>query len=333
MVRWIILHLVVAFVATWLALRYALWRDLLDHPGERRSHQVATARGGGAAIVLAVLVAAGVLLLRHPELSTLLGTFTVGLFLVAAVGLVDDHRSLSPWLRLGIQAIAGLLLALVVVLETGHWPTAAIVLIAALVLTNVWNFMDGINGLAATQAVVVSAAIAALAHAWGGGGVWVWMAAALAAACLGFLPYNFPRARIFLGDVGSGSIGFMIAALAVLPLMETRNLSWLVLFPLSAFLVDSGLTLLRRMIRRQAWWKPHSQHAYQVWARRVGHGRVTLAYLGWSLLGSALMAVGPHASVSFMLCIALAWYTSAALIWHALQRMDREISLQGGKEA
>ncbi|MBA3487035.1 MAG: lipopolysaccharide biosynthesis protein [Lysobacter sp.] len=333
MVQWIILHLMLALIGTWLALRYALWRDLLDHPGERRSHQVATARGGGAAIVLAVLVAAAVLSLRHPELSILLGAFAAGLFLVSAVGLVDDHRPLSPWLRLGIHAIAGLLLALGVLHATGQWPSAVIVFITVMVLTNVWNFMDGINGLAATQAAVVSAAIAAAALSWEGGAAWVWMAAALAAACLGFLPYNFPRARIFLGDVGSGSIGFMIAALAVLPGAQTRNLSWLVLFPLSAFLVDSGLTLLRRMIRREAWWKPHSQHAYQVWARRAGHGRVTLAYFGWSLLGTALMLVGSVAPFSFMLCIALAWYTSAALIWHALQRMECETPLRGDKEA
>lgn len=333
MVQWIILHLVLAFIGTWLALRYALWRDLLDHPGERRSHHVATARGGGAAIVLAVLIAAAVLSLRHPDLSLLLGAFAGGLFLVAAAGLVDDHRPLSPWLRLGIHAIAALLLALGVLHGTGEWPLAVIALAAAMVLTNVWNFMDGINGLAATQAAIVSAAIAATAHFWGGGAVWVWMAAALAAACVGFLPYNFPRARIFLGDVGSGSIGFVIAALAVLPLTQTKNLSWLVLFPLSAFLVDSGLTLLRRMVRREAWWKPHSQHAYQVWARMAGHPRVTLAYAGWTLLGSALMLVGSVAPLYFMLCIALAWYISAALIWHALQRMDCETPLRGGKEA
>lgn len=333
MVQWIILHLVLAFIGTWLALRYALWRDLLDHPGERRSHHVATARGGGAAIVLAVLVAAAVLSLRHPDLRLLLGAFAVGLFLVAAVGLVDDHRPLSPWLRLGIHAIAALLLAFGVLHGTGEWLLAVIALAAAMILTNVWNFMDGINGLAATQAAIVSAAIAVTAHLWGGGAVWVWMAAGLAAACVGFLPYNFPRARIFLGDVGSGSIGFVIAALAVLPLTQTKNLSWLVLFPLSAFLVDSGLTLLRRMLRGEEWWKPHSQHTYQILARRAGHTRVTLGYSGWTLLGSGLMLAGSVAPLYFMLCIALAWYISAALIWHALQRMDRETPLRGGKEA
>lgn len=333
MVQWIILHLVMAFIGTWLALRYALWRDLVDHPGERRSHGIATPRGGGAAIVLAVLVAAAVLSLRRPELGVFLGTFAGGLFLVAVVGLVDDHRPLSPWLRLGVHAIAGLLLGLGLLHETGQWPLAVIALVAAMVLTNVWNFMDGINGLATSQAVLVSAAIAAAAHAWGGSAALVWLSLAMSAACLGFLPYNFPGARIFLGDVGSGALGFVIAALAVLPLMQTKNLSWMVLFPLSAFLVDASLTLLRRMIRREAWWKPHTQHAYQVWARRAGHSKVTLAYSGWTLLGSVLMLGSAKAPAYFMLCIALAWYISAALIWHALQRMDCETPLRGGREA
>jgi hypothetical protein len=94
------------------------------------------------------------------------------------------------------------------------------------------------------------------------------------------------------------------------------------MFPLSAFLVDSGLTLLRRMLRREAWWTPHTQHAYQVWARRAGHARVTLAYAGWTLAGALLAWGGFRLPVHFMLCIGLAWYTSAAFVWWSLQRME-----------
>ena len=323
MLQWVVLYFGLAVLGTWMTLRYAVWRELFDHPGERRSHTHATARGGGAAIVAVLLVAAVALALRYPSQQMLLGTFSLALTLVAGVGLVDDHRPLSPWLRLTAHIIAALLMALVLLDATGDWRIAAVALLAIMVLTNVWNFMDGINGLAASQAMMIAAL---LSTAWSGGGSWIWMAAALAAACAGFLPYNFPRARIFLGDVGSGSIGFAIAALVVVIGAEHEKSSWLLMLPLSAFLVDAGLTLLRRIIRREAWWRPHTQHAYQVWARRAGHTRVTLAYAAWTLGGSVLMLVGQNTPNAFMLGITVAWYISAGLVWWLVQTMEPEKS-------
>lgn len=323
MLQWVALYFGLAVLGTWVALRYAVWRELFDHPGERRSHAHATARGGGAAIVAALLVAAVALALRHPSQQMLLGAFSLGLALVAGVGLVDDHRPLSPWLRLAAHIFAALLVALALLGITGDWRVAAVALLAIVVLTNVWNFMDGINGLAATQAAIIAVL---LSTAWIGGGSWIWMAAALAAACAGFLPYNFPRARIFLGDVGSGSIGFSIAALVAVIGAEHEKSSWLLMLPLSAFLVDAGLTLLRRIIRREAWWRPHTQHAYQVLARSAGHATVTLAYAAWTLAGCALVLVGKNTPNAFMLGITVAWYISAGLLWWLVQKMEPERS-------
>ena len=321
MLQWVVLYFGMAVLATWMAIRYAVWRQLFDHPGERRSHAHATARGGGAAIVAALLVAAVALALRYPQQQVLLGAFSLGLSLVAGVGLVDDHRPLSPWLRLTAHIFAALLMALALLDMTGDWRVAAVALLAIMVLTNVWNFMDGINGLAASQATIIAVLLS-----WSGGGSWTWMAAALAAACVGFLPYNFPAARIFLGDVGSGSIGFSIAVLVVVLGAENEKSSWLLMLPLSAFLVDAGLTLLRRIIRREAWWTPHTQHAYQVWARRAGHAKVTLAYAAWTLSGSALVLVGKNTPGAFMPGVAVAWYISAGLLWWLLQSMEPEKS-------
>lgn len=316
MLQWVVVFFCVALVGTRLALRYAVWRDLFDHPGERRSHENATARGGGAAIVAALLIAVVVMALRDPGQQMLLGAFGVGLALVAGVGLVDDHRPLSPWLRLTAHMAAALLMAVALLHVTGDWRIAAVAFVAITALTNVWNFMDGINGLAASQAIVVAGV---LASGWIGSGIWSWMAAALAAACAGFLPCNFPKARIFLGDVGSGSIGYSIATLVAVLGAQHQKMSWLLLLPLSAFLVDAGLTLLRRIVRREAWWAPHTQHAYQVWARRAGHTRVTLAYAGWTLAGSVLLLGIRDMSVGFMLACAVAWYISAGLSWWLLQ--------------
>ncbi len=317
MFGWLILHLGIGVAGTWLARRYALQRDLLDHPGERRSHAVATPRGGGIAIVLALLVAALALALREPTQGVLLAGFAAGVALVAGVGLMDDHRPLSPWFRLSVHGVAGLLLAAAILYHSGNVWASLLAFVLALVLTNIWNFMDGINGIAATQAVLVALALALMAS-----GAWLLVCLALAAACIGFLPFNFPRARIFMGDVGSGAIGFAIAALAaVLASSHGIDAAWLLL-PLSAFLVDAGLTLLRRMLKGDRWWMPHTEHAYQVWARHSGHTVVTLAYGAWTALALAAIVALEGFSAFFMLCICIAWYMSAALAWWVLQRME-----------
>ncbi|MGY1424686.1 MraY family glycosyltransferase [Lysobacter sp. A289] len=314
---WLFLHASVAAAGTWLARRYAVQRDLLDHPGERRSHHVATPRGGGIAIVAALLVASAALAFRDPAYRILLAAFASGLVLVAGVGLVDDHRPLSPWLRLAVHGLAAVLFGFAIQLTSGNpWlGLAAVVLV--MVLTNVWNFMDGINGMAASQALLLAVVLALLL-----GGVWGLLAAALAAACLGFVPYNFPRARIFLGDVGSGAIGFSIAALVAVGVARIGTHSGWLLLPLSAFLVDSGLTLLRRMLRGERWWTPHTQHAYQVWARRDGHVIVTVAYASWTAIAAIAVVVMFGASTIVLLCSCVAWYASAAFAWWLLQRIE-----------
>lgn len=315
MLAWWLLFAGLTAAGTWVARGYALSRRLIDTPGERRSHTVATPRGGGIAIVLAVLVAALALSLRFPPQAMLLRLFAAGFALVALVGWIDDHRATSPWLRLAVHALAAAVLAVGVALAHGDPRLAAAAFVAAVVLTNVWNFMDGIDGIAASQALLVAAVLA-----WATGGAWGWLGAALAAACAGFLPFNFPRARIFLGDVGSGAIGFGLAALGVMPVATAALDGILLLLPLSAFLVDAGLTLLRRILRRERWWTAHAQHAYQIWARRAGHVRVTLAYAGWTVIGTALaMALRTEPFIVIASSVA-AWYTCAALVWLWVQR-------------
>src|SRR5690606_7576504 len=161
------------------------------------------------------------------------------------------------------------------------------------VLVNVWNFMDGIDGLAASQAALAAAGLALLA----GEGPAVLPALALSAACLGFLPFNFPRARIFLGDVGSGALGFALAVLVVLlpsdaPTDDRVGVLLLAALPLSAFLVDATLTLSGRIVRRERWWTAHVEHAYQRFAVRAGsHAPVTMAYAAWTAVATVAAVV------------------------------------------
>jgi UDP-N-acetylmuramyl pentapeptide phosphotransferase/UDP-N-acetylglucosamine-1-phosphate transferase len=205
----------------------------------------------------------------------------------------------------------------------GDWIAASASAVMALVLVNVWNFMDGIDGLAASQAVLVALAYGALAHP----GPAAWLAIALAASCLGFLPFNVPRARIFLGDVGSGALGYLVAALVAwtvfLPHGGWRMVT--MLLPLSAFLIDASLTLLMRMLQRQRWWLPHTEHAYQHWARGQGHGLVTLAYGGWTGAMILFMLAASARSLAFnMLTVALAGVGGIAA-WSLLRGGDRRI--------
>lgn len=314
MIGWWLLFAAIGAAGTWLARRYALARQLFDQPGKRRSHSVPTPRGGGMAIVTGMLIASLALALRDPGQRELLLAFAVGLGLVAAIGLVDDHRPLSPWLRLLVHALAAAIFAGAVVDSGGNWGLAVASFVAIVALTNIWNFMDGINGLAASQAVLLGLALAAA------GGSWGLLGAALAALCVGFLPWNFPRARIFLGDVGSGALGFAIAALSALACAQHGLQALLLLLPLSTFVVDAGLTLLGRVLRRQPWWEAHTEHAYQAWARRIGHGRVTLLFGLWTMLGIAgswfLLGTTPE----FMLGTGVAWYMSGALAWWMVKR-------------
>ncbi|QOW20637.1 lipopolysaccharide biosynthesis protein [Lysobacter ciconiae] len=326
MLSWLLLHFLIAAVGTLLARRYALQRDLLDHPGERRSHQVATPRGGGVAIVAALLVAIVALATRDPSQRWLLGGFGIGLVLVAAIGMADDHRPLPVSLRLAVHALAAAVLAISVQMASGNPWLAMLAFVSAMVLTNVWNFMDGINGLAASQALLV-----AMALAWVLGGSWALLAGALAAACAGFLPFNFPRARIFLGDGGSGGIGFSIAGLGTVAAMPDSPAALWLLLPLSAFLVDAGLTLSMRTLQGERWWEAHTRHAYQVWARSKGHTSVTLLYASWTATTVAVMIVLRTTPVSLAVALCVVTYLAASVVWWRLERMESHTKTTGDK--
>jgi UDP-N-acetylmuramyl pentapeptide phosphotransferase/UDP-N-acetylglucosamine-1-phosphate transferase len=185
--------------------------------------------------------------------------------------------------------------------------------------------------LAAGTGTLLVAAIAAGGYlVVGPGGGAGWLAAALMAGALGFLPFNMPKARVFLGDVGSGALGFAIAAVVAWAGVE---LSWesrgLLLLPLVAFGVDAGLTLASRILHGQRWWEPHVMHAYQRWARRAGHGRVTLAYAGWTLVAVALMAWLMAAGTSARMAVAGAFVLSGACAWRLLR--DRYPHMEGAE--
>ena len=311
---------VVAAILTASARRYSLWRELLDHPGRRRSHALATPRGGGIGPVATILVGGALLALIYPAHASVLGACLCGLMAVAAIGWLDDHRPLPAWLRLLVQILAAVVAALALLgVPDSRMQTLWLVIAVGWIvgLTNAWNFMDGIDGLATTQTVLVTLCVfaGALLHGWLEP-IWSGFAVIAAGASLGFLPFNFPRARIFLGDVGSGAFGFIVACL-LLRAIVSGGMAWpLVLLPVSAFLIDAGLTLAMRMVQGRPWWRPHREHLYQ-WLVRSGisHANTTLAYAAWTLASClatlALADLGALRSAG----IAVAALLSAALLW------------------
>lgn len=280
---------------TWLAIRYAHRRNLIDQPGQRRSHILPTPRGGGVGIVVAALaIYIFETLLLPSEATPDLLACACAIGLVAAVGWIDDHGGLAArWRLLAHFAAALLVVSGPELAGLGYVSTAAVgfarVLVPAIALLamvwsiNLHNFMDGINGLLALQAIFVFVALAALAGSVGADAD-AWHLCLLSAAAVAFVPFNFPRARVFMGDVGSGALGLLvgIAVLRQMSLAGIAPLSGVV--ACSAFVADATCNLLSRMLRGKHWYSAHREHLYQ-WMARSGmsHARVVGWYTGWNL--------------------------------------------------
>lgn len=301
----------ISAVGTGWATAYARRRGMLDQPGERRSHATATPRGGGIGIVLAMMLALGLLGWWRDAPSW--WAMAVGLLLVAGVGWWDDHRSLLIVARLCAHVGAGAALALGLHLQGAGLPAALAALVLVPVLVNAWNFMDGIDGLAVSQALLCAIGLACLLA-----GPWQLLGIVLAAACLGFLPFNLAPARIFLGDVGSGALGYAMAAMIAGGVATLPAAAWpLMALPPMAMLGDSGLTLGWRIATRQPWWQPHVQHLYQRCSRRWGHARVTAGYAVWTCvaIGIMLCMLGSRMPVTLLVVAVMALLWLLAWVW------------------
>jgi UDP-N-acetylmuramyl pentapeptide phosphotransferase/UDP-N-acetylglucosamine-1-phosphate transferase len=299
--------------------RVAIARGVIDHPTERGSHRVPTPRGGGLGIVAVVAAAFVARAVRAGDTPVLVAT--AAMVVVAAIGWLDDRRGLPVRDRLAVHLLGGVAVAALwargAEAEAG---TLTVLLIAWWIFwtvscINLVNFMDGINGLVASQIAIFAASL----MLFGGESVDAsWYAAAVAAACVGFLPWNFPHARIFLGDVGSGSLGMLVPVLAVLAMRDGRVDFVRAHLPLLPLLSDAVVTILRRWRRGEALTQPHRSHLYQRMANGgSGHTRVTLLYGAAGVCG----AIVAHASGgSRGLPLIVGYVIGVALLGAALDR-------------
>ncbi|HEU5040585.1 MAG TPA: glycosyltransferase family 4 protein [Gemmatimonadales bacterium] len=283
-----------SWLLTGLVRGYALRRRILDHPGSRSLHAAPTPRGGGLAIVVIVLVAAGALGAAGQLPPGLAPAILGGGAAVALVGWWDDVAGVTPGVRAGVHLVAALwalwwlgglpsLQVGTTSVSFGHWGW----LLGALTIVwavNLYNFMDGIDGLAGAETVCVGIGGGVLLLTTGARGQGL-LSLVAGAAGAGFLLWNWAPARVFMGDVGSGFLGFLLGVMAVasertgaLPLLV-----WILLG--GVFVVDATVTLNRRILRGEQWYAPHRAHGYQRLVQSGwSHAKVTVAAVLVNLL-------------------------------------------------
>jgi Fuc2NAc and GlcNAc transferase len=266
--------------------RYALSKSLIDVPNARSSHTVPTPRGGGVAIVLSFLLLVPLLsifsLLPWASAWGLIGA-GVG---VAVLGFLDDHGHIAArWRLLGhfsaaVWALFWLggippLTIMGVVFDMG-WIGVVLSLFYLVWMLNLYNFMDGIDGLASVEAIAVCLS-ASLIYALMGFSSLVWAPLLLSFTVAGFLYWNFPPAKIFMGDAGSGFLGVTLGILSLQAACASPALLWVWVILMGVFVVDATFTLVRRLVRGDKVYEAHRSHAYQYASRQFGrHLPVTL---------------------------------------------------------
>jgi Fuc2NAc and GlcNAc transferase len=284
--------------------RYAVARSILDLPNERSSHDVPTPSGGGLGVILPFLAILGGVLAVGGGLTAPLALALVAILTLAITGWIDDRAGVSVPARLLVHVATALAILPVALIPTsdpaspvGVVVTGVTVLAAAawffagVSAINIVNFMDGIDGLVGSNLVLFGVHLALLAtpgspaYSWG---------LLLAATCAGFLAWNWPPARIFLGDAGSGALGLAAVTGGAL-LIRGHGLHPLAAFlPLYPLFLDAAATLARRILRKERIWEAHRSHLYQRLANGGwGHRKVTLLYAAAGGVGVLVAALWP----------------------------------------
>lgn len=341
------LVLALAFGLTGRLLAAASRLVIMDHPNERSLHVAPTPRNGGLAILVSVAVGLAVgwiagALSGTPDTSLLV--ILGATLLIGAVSLVDDTVGLPAGFRLGIHGVAavGVVVAGELQLSTLAIPTlgtfslgwlaAPVTVLFLMWMTNLYNFMDGMDGLAGGMTVLGFSVWGGLAWQSGQSSLAV-LSMLIAAAAGGFLAYNIPPARIFMGDVGSVTLGFLAGTLALQGVTEGLSDLWAPVLIFSPFIVDATVTLIRRLLRGEQVWQAHREHYYQ---RLVlagwGHRKTVMAeYM--LMLACGISAVGyVQVSEPWRLAILLGWIALCAMLMRGVSVVERQAKVVGAAE-
>ena len=288
----LLLAMLAATGLCWRFLDPASVFHLLDHPNHRSLHQQAIPRSGGVAILLALILSLTVaVMFQVLSMQGLWLWLLAGILMLSLVGLVDDYGHVSPLIRFATHFLAaGLLLAAGldvaglqlpgVYLDIPHWVELILAFGFIVWMIILYNFMVGMDGFAGGMSVIGFTTLSLLG-ASGGQADFTLVCGATAAAAGGFLIWNFPPAKIFMGDAGAPVLGFLAAALSLWGIKLALFPLWVALLIFSPFIVDASYTLLRRMLRGEKVWQAHREHIYQ-----------RLVQLGWGHKRTVLLAYG-----------------------------------------
>lgn len=312
--QWLILGTVAALsgLASWITIALMLRFDYagpIDQPNHRSLHNIAVPRCGGLGILAGIVI--GFLAVKPPPVLML------ALAGLAAVSLLDDFRSLPARNRLLVQVLGSALISWTWLPPGSDLVGYVLSVLCIVWMTNLFNFMDGANGLAGGMAAIGFAAYALAASHAGQLDLAIW-SAGIAAAAVGFLFFNFDPARIFMGDVGSVPLGFLAAVLGLRGFWSGAWPAWFPLVVFSVFTVDATVTILRRGLRGETIWIAHRQHYYQRLIQS-GWGHRRLALTAYLLMlttagGSCLLIDAPH-SVKILMLVALVCAYALVMTW------------------
>lgn len=311
--------LAICYVITQLIRRAAGTLGLIDVPNERSSHARPTPKGGGLAIAVSSLAAMGALVALGVMQGRLFLAVAPGGAAVAAVGIIDDIRPLSARIRLFVHFMAAAWAVVCIgPVEFFHyiaphtpelnWLGYGLSTVAIVWFLNMYNFMDGIDGIAASQAVFMSCGVALLALFSIGIAPTAAAAIVIGLTSCGFLLSNWPPANIFMGDVGSGYLGYTFAVLGLASGSHSVFGPWSYIILAGVFAVDATFTVARRFLRGEIVTEAHRTHAFQLLAQRLGHRNVTL----WVALVN-LAWLTPCALASVLWPSDAMWITALAL--------------------
>ena len=274
-----------SFFLTRYIIYYAQSTQIIDHPNHRSFHDFPVPRGGGLSFVLSTLLVLPIMYFSGYNLPSGTIVFVALASLIAAIGLLDDYRNLSAGTRIVLYGfISALELYHLGGVPTGYlsgwqihadWIIQLIGWIYLLWMINLYNFMDGINGLAAFEAICVCMGAAGL-YLFTGHAELIYLPVIIAASVIGFVAWNFPTAKIFMGDAGSCYLGLILAGLSIQAAWAMPNLFWSWLILLGVFIVDSSYTLMCRTFQGLKIHQAHRSHAYQNAATLYGQQRVTI---------------------------------------------------------
>jgi len=327
-----IIVLGVASAATGWLTRPGSRLRIMDHPNERSLHASPVSRSGGLAIALAIALGA-VLAAMLTAVSAAMGWIGIGAALVVVISFADDCWTLHVHQRLPVHLVAagvlvwgGLTLGRVDLpgwsLELPLWLGVSVSVLFIVWMVNLYNFMDGMDGFAGGMGVIGFGSFAWMGGA-AGGTEFALVSLVAASACAGFLIWNYPPARIFMGDSGSSLLGFLAAALALWAQRDNLFPLWVAVLVFSPFVVDATVTLVRRMLRGERFWLPHRSHYYQRLVRLGwGHGRTVRAEYVLMLACGATAELARHLKPGQQWTMLLMWVLIYVLLMLSVRRME-----------